>query len=514
MFCGGAGRHLPEAHRMKSTQRCNQAIPVAFCLLLGIGMAAPESFHVLGPASPISAPLGGTVLLPCHLSPALSAQAMQVKWSRPQLGQDVHVYWPNRSEVQGTGYQGRTELITQGLAHGNVSLRIQDVQPSDEGQHLCEVQSPSHYSTALLELSVTGSGSDPVLHMAGYKDWGVWVLCLSAGWYPEPHVLWRNGRGETLSPRSEQKPCSDNGLFNVSSSLVVTESSDPALTCTIKAGFSSPERETTIRITGLFPRHAPEMWAFLIFLPICLFLVPLAVYLFRKLQVLKGEVSKEREWRQFLDKVSLSAAEVTLDQSTANPFLVLSADGRSVTCGILWQDVPKSDRRFDPLPCVLASQCFAARQHYWDVEVGEWGDWAIGAAQGSMESMGAFQLSPDVGVWALQCQEGEWSALTCPETPLQLESAPRMVRVHLDCEQASLAFYNAEGMAHIFTFTGCSREPLFPFFLLWTSGTQLTILPPGHRKTVEMDRTTRTVTPKMGKRQGSLIELLIMPGQS
>ncbi|XP_042698607.2 butyrophilin subfamily 3 member A3-like isoform X5 [Chrysemys picta bellii] len=461
---------------MQSTQHRFQAIPVALCLLLGIGTAAPESFHVLGPASPVSAPLGGTVLLPCYLSPALSAQAMQVKWSRPQLGQDVHVYLPDGSEVQGTGYQGRTELVIQGLANGNVSLRIRDIQLSDEGQHLCEVQSPTHYSTALLELSVTGSGSDPVLHMAGHKDLGVWVLCLSVGWYPEPRVIWRNGRRETLSPESEQKPRSDNGLFNVSSSLVVTESSDPALTCTVRAGFSGPERETTIRITE--------------------------------------EVSKEREWRQFLDKVSLSAADVTLDQNTANPFLVLSVDSRSVTCGILWQDVPKSDQRFDPLPCVLASQCFAARQHYWDVEVGQWGDWAIGAALGTMERMGVFQLSPDVGVWALQCQEGEWSALTCPETPLQLESAPRIVRVHLDCERGSLAFYNAEGMSHIFTFTGCSRKPLFPFFLLWTSGTQLTILCPGQRKAMQMDRTTCTVTPKLGKRQGSLIELLIMPGQS
>ncbi|TFJ97190.1 Butyrophilin subfamily 1 member A1 [Platysternon megacephalum] len=497
---------------MESARHRFQAIPVAFCLLLGIGTAAPESFHVLGPTSPVSAPLGGTVLLSCHLSPMLSAQAMQVKWSRPQLGQDVHVYLPDRSEVQGMGYQGRTELIIQGLAHGNVSLRIQDVRLSDEGQHLCEVRSPTHYSTALLELSVTGSGSDPVLHMTGYKDWGVEVLCLSAGWYPEPRVLWRNGRGETLSPESEQKPRRDDGLFNVSSSLVVTESSDPALTCTVRVGFSGPERETTIRITGLFPRHAPEMRAFLIFLPVSVFLVTLAVYLFRKLQVLKEEASKEREWRQFLDKVSLSAAEVTLDQSTANPFLVLSVDGRSVTCGILWQDVPKSDQRFDPLPCVLASQCFATRQHYWDVEVGRWGDWAIGAARGSMERMGAFRLSPDVGVWALQCQDGEWSALTCPETLLQLESAPRIVRVHLDCERGSLAFYNAEGMSHIFTFIVCSWEPLFPFFLLWTSGTQLTILPPGQRKAMEMDRTT--LTPKLGKRQGSLTELLVMPGQS
>nr|XP_023968414.1 butyrophilin subfamily 3 member A1-like isoform X3 [Chrysemys picta bellii] len=468
---------------MQSAQHRFQAIPVALCLLLGIGTAAPESFHVLGPASPVSAPLGGTVLLPCHLSPALSAQAMQVKWSRPQLGQDVHVYLPDGSEVQGTGYQGRTELVIQGLANGNVSLRIRDIQLSDEGQHLCEVQSPTHYSTALLELSVTGSGSDPVLHMAGHKDLGVWVLCLSAGWYPEPRVIWRNGRRETLSPESEQKPRSDNGLFNVSSSLVVTESSDPALTCTVRAGFSGPERETTIRITEEVSKE-------------------------------REEVSKEREWRQFLDKVSLSAADVTLDQNTANPFLVLSVDSRSVTCGILWQDVPKSDQRFDPLPCVLASQCFAARQHYWDVEVGRWGDWAIGAALGTMERMGVFRLSPDVGVWALQCQEGEWSALTCPETPLQLESAPRIVRVHLDCERGSLAFYNAEGMSHIFTFTGCSRKPLFPFFLLWTSGTQLTILCPGQRKAMQMHRTTCTVTPKLGKRQGSLIELLIMPGQS
>ncbi|XP_039356560.1 butyrophilin subfamily 1 member A1-like isoform X4 [Mauremys reevesii] len=409
MLCGSARRHLPEACRMESARPCFQAIPVALCLLLGIGAAAP------------------------------------------------------------------------------------------------------------------GPGSDPVLHMAGHKDSGVWVLCLSAGWYPEPHVLWRNGRGETLSPESEQKPLSDDGLFNVSSSLVVLESSDPALTCTIRAVFSGPERETTIRITGLFPRHAPEMTAFLIFLPVSLFLVPLAVYLFRKLRVLKEETSKEREWRQFLDKVSLSAAEVTLDQSTANPFLVLSVDGRSVTCGILWQDVPKSDRRFDPLPCVLASQCFAAGQRYWDVEVGQGGDWAMGAARRdwamvaarvSMEHIRAFRLSPDVGVWALQCQEGEWSALTCPETLLQLESAPRIVRVHLDCERGSLAFYNAGNMSHIFTFTGCSREPLFPFFLLWSSGTQLTILPPGQRKAMEMGRTTCTVTPTLGERQDSLIELLIMPGQS
>uniref|UniRef100_A0A8C8SB51 Butyrophilin subfamily 1 member A1-like n=1 Tax=Pelusios castaneus TaxID=367368 RepID=A0A8C8SB51_9SAUR len=462
-----------------------QAISVAVCLLLSVGRAVPESFQVLGPTGPISATVGASVLLPCHLAPALSTQTMQVKWRRPPLNQDVHVYWPDESEMQGTGYRGRTGLLSQGLAHGNISLTIQNIRPSDNGQYMCEVVSPTDNSSALLELTVTSTGSDPILHITGYKDRGVEVTCLSAGWYPSPQVVWRNSRGEILRHTSEWNVPGNDGLFNVSSSVVVAEKSDPVVTCTIRGTFSGPERRTTIRITGLIPRRSPEIRPFLLLLPLCLFLVPLAVYLFRKRSALeeeasreREEASREREWREFLDKAYLSAAEVTLDKDTMNPFLMLSADGRSVKCGFLWQEMAKTDQIFDSLPCVLASQGFESGQHYWDVEVSQSGDWAIGVARGSMERMGALLLSPDVGVWALQYQEGNWSTLACPKTTLNLESAPRVVRVHMDCERRSLAFYNADSMAHIFTFPGCSKGRVYPFFLLQTPGTELTIQPP------------------------------------
>lgn len=359
-----------------------------------------------------------------------------------------------------------------------------------------------------------GSGADPVLHMAGYQDGGVRVSCLSSGWYPEPHVLWSNGRGEPLRPASKETPRNADGLFNVSSSVVLAEHSDPTLTCLVRAGASGPQAETTIRITGLFPRQDPEKTASVLLLVTCLLLLVLAPSLCWKIRALRDEASKEKEWKTFLDKVSLSPADVTLDRNTANPFLVLSEGDRRVTCGVFWQDVPKSDCRFDSLPGVLAARSLSAGQRYWEVEVDLGGDWAVGVARDSVERLGVFKPSPDVGVWALQYQEGEWSALTYPPTPLPPPSAPSVVRLHLDCEQGRLAFYDAESMAHIFTFSGCPREPLFPFFLLSTSGTQLTILPPGRSQAKEADGPRRSGTRTQRKRLGSLMERLIQPGKS
>uniref|UniRef100_A0A452I6W5 Ig-like domain-containing protein n=1 Tax=Gopherus agassizii TaxID=38772 RepID=A0A452I6W5_9SAUR len=208
------------------------------------------SFQVLVPAGPLSAPLGGTVLLSCHLSPALSAQAMQVKWSRPQLGQDVHVYLPDGTEVQGERYRGRTELLRDRIQSGSLALRIWNLTLRDEGRYLCDFQSDTYFSDATLELHLTSSGSDPLLDVSLYKDQGVSVTCLSAGWYPEPNVLWRNSHQKILTPESEQKLQSDDGIFNVSSTVVITESSDPALTCTLSPGSPGPEKVSAIVISG------------------------------------------------------------------------------------------------------------------------------------------------------------------------------------------------------------------------------------------------------------------------
>ncbi|XP_065271506.1 butyrophilin subfamily 3 member A2-like [Emys orbicularis] len=250
-------------------------------LLLHVQAAVAVNFQVLVPAGPLFAPLGGTVLLPCHLSPALSAQAMQVKWSR--LGQDVHVYLPDGSEVQGERYRGRTELLRDGIQRGSLALRIWNLTLRDEGRYLCDFQSNNTVGNATLELRVTSSGSDPLLHIGGYDGKQMNVTCLSVGWYPKPKVLWRNGHRERLTPSKEEKISRNRGLFDVSSSVVVTEQSAPTLICAIRPGSPGPEKVSAILISDeFFPQVSSWKVGLFLFLSVCVCLLFLpACYLWR-----------------------------------------------------------------------------------------------------------------------------------------------------------------------------------------------------------------------------------------
>ncbi|TFJ98063.1 Butyrophilin subfamily 3 member A2 [Platysternon megacephalum] len=250
-------------------------------LLLHVQAAAAVSFQVLAPSGPLSAPLGGTVLLSCHLSPTLSAQAMQVKWSR--LGQDVHLYLPDGSEVQGERYRGRTELLRDGIQSGSLVLRIRNLTLQDEGHYLCDFQSDSTVGNATLELCVTSSGSDPLLHIGGYDGKQMNVTCLSVGWYPKPKVLWSNGHKERLTPSNKEKISRNQGLFDVSSSVVVTEHSDPTLICAIIPSSPGPEKVSAILISDdFFPQVSSWKVGLFLFLSVCVCLLFLpACYLWR-----------------------------------------------------------------------------------------------------------------------------------------------------------------------------------------------------------------------------------------
>ncbi|CAM5157410.1 unnamed protein product [Eretmochelys imbricata] len=235
---------------------CSAAL-LSAVLLLHIQAAATVRFQVLVPTSPLSAPLGGMVLLTCHLSPALSAQAMQVEWSQPQLGQDVHVYLPDGSEVQGERYRGRTELLQDRIQSGSLALRIRNLALRDEGHYLCDFQSNSTVGNATLELRVMSAGLDPLLHVGGYDGKQMNVMCLSVGWYPKPKVLWRNGHRERLTPSNEEKISRNRGLFDVFSYVVVTEHSDPTLICAIRPGSPGPEKVSAILISNEFSPQSP-----------------------------------------------------------------------------------------------------------------------------------------------------------------------------------------------------------------------------------------------------------------
>ncbi|XP_036419768.1 calponin homology domain-containing protein DDB_G0272472-like isoform X2 [Colossoma macropomum] len=79
---------------------------------------------------------GSAVTLSCHLSPEISAVAMEIRWF---METDCVCLYKNMQVTEGRGYEGRVSLFTQELQRGNVSLQIRDFRWSDEGDYLCQV---------------------------------------------------------------------------------------------------------------------------------------------------------------------------------------------------------------------------------------------------------------------------------------------------------------------------------------------------------------------------------------
>uniref|UniRef100_A0A8C8VLE9 Ig-like domain-containing protein n=1 Tax=Pelusios castaneus TaxID=367368 RepID=A0A8C8VLE9_9SAUR len=213
-------------------------------------------FRVVGPDHPIAAVVGEDTVLPCYLSPSTSAENMEVRWFRSEFTSPVHLYLDgmDQFEQQMPDYQGRTELWKDGILDGNVALRIVNIRPSDEGQYRCFFRSGDFYEEAVLELKVEASGSAPQISVEGYQDGGIQMVCHLAGWYPEPEVLWRDLRGQPLSSFTQTKSKDQRGLFEIKSSIIITENSNKNLSCSMRKMHLNLEKEpSTLYISGQKP---------------------------------------------------------------------------------------------------------------------------------------------------------------------------------------------------------------------------------------------------------------------
>uniref|UniRef100_A0A7M4FA77 Uncharacterized protein n=1 Tax=Crocodylus porosus TaxID=8502 RepID=A0A7M4FA77_CROPO len=172
-------------------------------------------------------------------------------------------------------------------------------------------------------------------------------------------------------------------------------------------------------------------------------------------------------------------ASVTLDPHTAHPALVLSDDLMSVQLGAQRRLLPDNPERFRVYCLVLGQPALTGGCHYWEVEVGNKADWALGVACESLERKGKLASSAHEVCWVLRRNDrGQYLAVaSCPQ-PLTVEAPPRTVGVYVDYERGCVSFYNTVGMEHLHTLSGAFNEPLRPIFYPGCDSVPLRLLHP------------------------------------
>ncbi|CAM4557309.1 unnamed protein product [Lepidochelys kempii] len=459
-----------------TTARCFLPDLIIFFITCSLHRLESARFKVVGPDQPVIATVGEEIVLPCHLSPKMSAENMEVTWFRSQLSPFVHRYSDGKDQYgqQMSEYQRRTELFKDGLTDGNVALRIFNIRPSDEGQYSCFVQEGMDYEEAQLELKVSASGTAPHISVEDYQDGGIWVVCRLVGWYPQPEVLWRDASGQHLPSLSETNSKEANELFDIENSIVITENSHQNLSCVVKSTHTNRKKESTLFYisAAFFPKANPWMVALSVILMIFACFIGITIYLFK----IKGKLTAELGWRKLAAPLE---KECDLDPDTVHPHLLLSVDCKSVKRLFTRLDCLDNPKRFEYERCVLGYEGFNSGRHYWEVEVGHGGYWAVGIARESVRRKGEIIFSTEEGIWAVGHWGNQYLAVTSPRSPLALKQVPKRIRVSLDYEVGKVAFFDADKGVLIFTFppTSFAGEKIHPWLWVWDLQSQLRLCP-------------------------------------
>ncbi|XP_077629415.1 putative E3 ubiquitin-protein ligase TRIML1 isoform X1 [Crocuta crocuta] len=168
--------------------------------------------------------------------------------------------------------------------------------------------------------------------------------------------------------------------------------------------------------------------------------------------------------REMLKKFS---TDITLDPATANAYLVLSEDLKSVRHGGVRQQLPDNPERFDQSATVLGAQIFTCGRHYWEVEVGNKTEWEVGICKDSVSRKGNLPKPPGDLFSLIGLKIGEDYSLwvSSPLKGQHVREPVHKVGVFLDYESGHIAFYNVTDESLIYSFPPASfQEALRPIF--------------------------------------------------
>ncbi|XP_048827845.1 uncharacterized protein LOC125705353 [Brienomyrus brachyistius] len=157
--------------RLKAAMQVNTFSAILIVLKFVINS---DGFLLHGSAGPLTARLGGAVLLPCFVDRPLPLEELEVDWRRTDSDTIVHLFQggQSRPESQGDAYRGRAHFFPQEIPKGNFSLLVEGVRTADAGVYKCVVYTEQENHEARVEIQeverlvVTGA-DEPVYAHAG-----------------------------------------------------------------------------------------------------------------------------------------------------------------------------------------------------------------------------------------------------------------------------------------------------------------------------------------------------------
>ncbi|XP_013763455.1 butyrophilin subfamily 2 member A2-like [Pundamilia nyererei] len=113
-------------------------------------------------------------------------------------------------------------------------------------------------AVSLTLLFCRGSASTPVIKVMSNVSSRVVLQCESAGWYPEPELLWLDGEGNLLSAGPTETLRGPDDLYTVSSRVTVEKRHSNNITCRVQQRNTNQSRETHIHVPGSAVRKEPS----------------------------------------------------------------------------------------------------------------------------------------------------------------------------------------------------------------------------------------------------------------
>ncbi|KAI5613956.1 hypothetical protein C0J50_3870 [Silurus asotus] len=265
--------------------------------------------------------------------------------------------------------------------------------------------------TKSLLASHKAQGSQPVIMMENYDNsGGIYLVCESRGWNPEPEILWLNRKGDTL-PAEDTQIHRDTEGFSVKSSITVYDYSD--------------SNRFYCRVQQI--HHMMET------------------------EIIINELQKQKQKAGFLKK--LFGADVTLNPDSANPQLILSADGKQVRRGDTKQNLPDTPQRFTYDRAVVGNQSFSSGRFYYEVQVRGKTHWILGVMRENINRKEWIMLRPRYGFWTVGLYENRYVVNDDTIVPLTLREKVENVGVFVDYEEGLVSFYDVNSRSHIYSFT-------------------------------------------------------------